>query len=134
MPQPIKVSVVAGVVLSQQGKILLLQEKNPKVYGKWNLPAGRVDEGESIEQAAIREAQEEVGYLVELDQALPVVHEAAADSVLHAFAARITGGELHIAEDEILAAKWLTPAEIRAMAAELRSAAYIIGALDNMGL
>lgn len=129
------VNIVAGVVMQQHGKILLVQEGKPHVRGKWNLPGGRVDHGESIEAAAVREAKEETGFEVELEQALPLVHEAADQPVLHPFSARIIGGELKIQEGEILDAKWLSPSEIRAMpAAELRVADYILGALDALGL
>lgn len=53
------VQVVAEVVLQKDDKFLLVQEKQAKAYGKWNLPAGKVDKGESLEQAAVREAREE---------------------------------------------------------------------------
>lgn len=58
--------VVAGCVIKKDGNYLLVQERQPKVYGKWNLPAGHVDKDETIEQAAVREAKEETGYEVEL--------------------------------------------------------------------
>jgi ADP-ribose pyrophosphatase YjhB (NUDIX family)/mannose-6-phosphate isomerase-like protein (cupin superfamily) len=127
--EPIKVLVVAGVVLYRDGKVLLVQEKQPKAYGKWNLPAGKVDAGETIEQAAIREAKEECGYDVALDYQLPIVHTPADSPVLHAFAAHITGGELKFPKSEILDAKWFTPAEVQAMAADLRRPDYILGAI-----
>ena len=68
----IKVEVVAGVVIKKDGKYLLIQEKKPKAYMLWNFPAGKVDVGESIEQAAIREAKEESGYDVELIKEIAV--------------------------------------------------------------
>src|SRR6185503_9978336 len=107
-PQPTRADVVAGVAIVRDGKMLLIQEKHPKAYGKWNLPAGKVDAGETIGHAAAREAKEETGYEVALGRQLPIVHEAAERSVLHAFAAHITGGELQLPEDEILDAKWFT--------------------------
>lgn len=125
------VYVVAGVVLTQDNKFLLVQEKQPSAYGKWNLPAGKVDAGETIEQAAIREAKEEVGYDVALDHKVFVIHDDIERPVLHAFAAHITGGELQVPDDELLDAKWFTLAEIHAMEAELRSPAYIIGAIES---
>ncbi len=134
MPEPIKVAVIAGVLLNQNGKVLLVQEKQTKAHGQWSFPAGHVDTGETIEEAAIREAKEESGYDVELDQALPVIHRSADSPVLHAFAARIVGGQLHLPPDEILDAKWFTPSEIRALGPDLRSPEYILGALDAVGL
>ena len=55
------VGIVAGCLIEKDGRYLLVQEKQPKVYGLWNLPAGYVDKGEAIRQAAIREAKEESG-------------------------------------------------------------------------
>lgn len=123
--------MVAGVVLKQDGKYLLVQEAQPKVYGKWNLPGGRVDEGETLEQAAIREAREEAGFEVKLGAHLHIVHPSVEVPVLHAFAATITGGELAVDPHEILDAKWFTYAEVVAMKDELRNADYILGGIDK---
>src|ERR1700733_15244566 len=89
----IKVGVVAGVVIKQDGKYILVQEKND-APGLWNFPAGRVDEGESFEQAAIREAKEESGYDVELIRKIGIFQEVPDRAVKHAFEAKIIGGEL----------------------------------------
>lgn len=54
------------IVEDDQGRVLLLQRGDtaPWMPGKWNLPGGGVDEGESPERAAVREAQEEVSIQV----------------------------------------------------------------------
>jgi len=106
------VGIVADCVIKQGDKYLLIQEKNPKAYGLWNIPAGYVDKGETIEAAAVREVKEESGYDVALDGPIGVWHESSTKPVRHAFRAHITGGELHTQPDEILDAKWLTYAEI----------------------
>jgi 8-oxo-dGTP diphosphatase len=108
--------VVAGCVIRQgDGKYLLVQEKQPKVYGLWNLPAGHVDKGETIEDAAIREAREETGYDVELDTKIGIYHETVESPIQHAFSAHIIGGALKIQEDEILDAGWFSYKEITIM-------------------
>jgi 8-oxo-dGTP diphosphatase len=71
-PNDATVSVIAGVAIEQKGKVLLVQEKRPRAYEKWSFPAGHVEIGETIEEAATREAREEVGYIVELGCALNV--------------------------------------------------------------
>lgn len=109
------VSIVAGCVIKQDGKYLVVQEKGPKVYGLWNLPAGRVDKGETIEEAAIREVNEETGYNVELLEEIGVYHKSVGTSVKHIFRAKIVGGELKIQEDEILDVKWVSFEEIKAL-------------------
>lgn len=50
------------IITNQEGKILLLKRSGTGwMDGHWGLPGGKVDHGESIKQAAIREAKEEVG-------------------------------------------------------------------------
>jgi 8-oxo-dGTP pyrophosphatase MutT (NUDIX family) len=112
------VGIVAGCVIKQDGKYLLVQEKQAKVYGLWNLPAGYVDKGETVEQAAVREVQEESGLQVKLGRKIGIYHEGVGRPVKHIFGADITGGELHVQEDEILAAKWLDVSEVKDLAAQ----------------
>jgi 8-oxo-dGTP diphosphatase len=49
----------AGGVVRRNGKVLLVHR--PK-YGDWTLPKGKLDEGESWEDAALREVEEETGF------------------------------------------------------------------------
>ena len=107
--------VAACVVRNDDGKYLLVQELQPKVYGLWNLPAGHVDKGESIEHAAVREVKEETGYDVELGDKVDIYHEAVDTPVRHAFVAHIISGELAAQPGEILDAKWLSYDDITAM-------------------
>jgi 8-oxo-dGTP pyrophosphatase MutT (NUDIX family) len=108
--------VAAGCVIRQNdGKYLLVQEMQPMVYGLWNIPAGHVDKGESIEEAAVREVKEETGYEVELGNKIGIYHEIIETPIRHAFTATIIGGELKVQADEILDAKWLSFNEITTM-------------------
>ena len=107
---------VAGVILKQDNKYLLVQEKQPKAYGLWNFPAGHIDEGETAEQAAVREAKEEVGFDVEI-----VKQVNTEELSKHAFFAKVVGGELRFPEDEIMDAKWFSLQEIMAMQDQMRS-------------
>lgn len=115
MPTSQLIHIVAGCLIRQDDKYLLVQEKQPKAYGLWNLPAGHVDEGETIEVAAVREAYEETGYHVTLTNQIRIEHAAATKPVLHAFAATITGGELKPDPNELLDAQWLTRDEIKTL-------------------
>ena len=127
-----KTYIVCGVLIEKNGKFLLIQEKQAKAFKKWNLPAGKVDEGETLEHAAIREAKEECGYDVELTRELLVMHPAADRPVLHAYGAKIIGGELAFPEDEILDIKWFSAQEIKDLKDELRTPEYVIGALEAL--
>lgn len=109
------IGIVAGCVIKQDGKYLLVQEKQQKVYGLWNIPAGYVDKDEEIEQAAIREVKEETGYDAELDGQIAMIHESVKRPLKHVFKAHIVSGELTVQEDEILDAKWFSLTEIQTL-------------------
>jgi len=121
MPDFIKIYVAAGVVVKQDGKYLLVQEKKPSAYGLWNLPAGRVEEGDSIEKTAVKETKEETGYDVELIRHLDVFQGDGdgTSTCAHAFEGKIIGGELRVPED-MLDAKWFTYDEILQMKEKFR--------------
>jgi len=72
--------VAACVIRDKSGKYLLVQEAQPKVYGLWNLAAGHVDKGESIEKAAVREAKEETGLDVRSTNSLTIDSLSASRS------------------------------------------------------
>lgn len=92
---------------------MLVQESQPKVYGLWNLPAGHVDKGEKIREAAIREVKEETGYDVQLIKEVAILHEEVINAVKHIFSADIIGGEISFEPDEILDVKWFTFEEVK---------------------
>ncbi len=123
-----KVFVVSGVVIKKDGKYLLVQEAGPRAFGLWNFPAGKVDEGETIEEAAIREAKEESGYDVELIRKLDIFQDVIDRPVQHAFEARIIGGELKYPKKEILDARWFKLEEIEIMKDKLRGE-WVLGVI-----
>ncbi len=124
--------LVGGVVIKKENKYLLVQEKQEIAYGLWNLPAGKVDEGLSIEETAVKEAKEETGYDVKLVRKIGIYQEKAENAVKHVFEAEIIGGKLNFPEDEILDAQWFTFKEITAMKDKLRNPEYIIPAVEEM--
>jgi len=56
---PKKPVVGVGAIILDGDKILLEKRRNPPSKGKWTIPGGLVDLGETIEQAVIREVKEE---------------------------------------------------------------------------
>ncbi len=87
----------AGVLLEQQGRILLVQRKNEPWKGNWYLPAGYVEVNESPAQAAIREAREETGLEVQVDRLLDALFftdDPRGNGLLILYRGKITGGSL----------------------------------------
>ena len=74
--QPI---VGVGAVVLNKGKILLEKRKNEPGKGKWSIPGGLVDLGESPEQAVIREVLEETCLEVESPRLVDVVSDVSLD-------------------------------------------------------
>lgn len=122
------VNVVAGVVIIKDGKVLLVQESFERVKGLWNLPAGHVDKGETLEQAAVREAKEETGLDVVLGEHLITVHQAIERPVLHSYVAKSFSGEVKFDEEELLDAKWFNMKDVLEMDG-LRNNEYIRGSI-----
>ncbi len=70
MPRPVCPPIAADVIAEIGDKIVLIERKNFP-HG-WAIPGGFVDFGETVEQAAIREAKEETSLDVELRALLGV--------------------------------------------------------------
>ena len=133
-PADVTCAVVCSVVIIQNDRLLLVQEGHPRTHGLWSLPGGHVEIGETIEEAAIREAKEEAGYDIEVGEALPISHISAAAPVMHPFTATIVGGEPKPQVDDILAVQWFPLEKIRAGHVDLRNPAGVTSALEALGL
>jgi mutator protein MutT len=71
--------VGVGAIIIQNGKILLEKRKNDPGRGKWSIPGGLVELGESLEQTVIREVQEETGLVVDAPELIDVVNQTSLD-------------------------------------------------------
>ena len=120
-----KPNVTVAAVVERAGRFLLVEEETGR--GRlYNQPAGHLDAGESLIQAAIREALEETAYVFEPAWLLGVYHyhsEADATTYLRfAFAGEVGAHEpLRPLDHGILRAVWLSADEIRRESARHRS-------------
>ena len=102
------ISLGAGVIIVESGKVLLTKRKDLEV---WCLPGGRVDEGESLAETAVREAREETGLEVEVTRLVGLYSEIGSWSDWHiaSFAARVAGGELRLQVNEVIDMRYFAP-------------------------
>ena len=119
--------VTVACVIEDQGKYLMVEERD-KFSGElvFNQPAGHLDEGESITDAALRETLEETGWQVELTGVLCVALHHAPQSGITYFRTTFVARPLHqvagaIIDPDIHAVHWLNYEEILGRSARMRS-------------
>jgi mutator protein MutT len=113
--------VGVGAVVISEGKILLEKRKNEPGKGKWSIPGGLVDLGESPEQAVIREVMEETCLEVDVPRHIDVVSDVSLDEngkvkyhfVIIEYLVTLKRGELRAASDAD-ALKWVPFSEVEA--------------------
>ncbi len=99
-----------SVAIVDDGRILLTKREDFEV---WCLPGGAVDPGESVAQAAVREAREETGLQVELTRLVGVYsrpNDRFGGVHVVLFAARPVGGALQLQPEEVIEAAYFGPA------------------------
>lgn len=80
--------LAASIAVFRDGKVLLATRTKPPADRLWSLPGGRVEAGESLEEAALRELQEEVGVtarIVGFNRHVEIVGRDEAERVTHHF-------------------------------------------------
>jgi 8-oxo-dGTP diphosphatase len=91
--------VAVGVVVEMDGGIVLGKRAHEPQMGAWSFPSGFVDSGEVLEDAAVREVEEETGLKVRLDRLIGVYSRAGERVVFIAFAGTPVGGKLEAGEE-----------------------------------
>lgn len=86
-------------VLIEEGQLLLVQQQVNANRG-WSLPGGRVEAGETLEEAVVREMKEETGLNVSIERLLYVA-DKPENNLLHiTFQLRRDGGEIQLPTNE----------------------------------
>jgi ADP-ribose pyrophosphatase YjhB (NUDIX family) len=105
--------VAAAVLVSDNGRVLLIRRAVDPGRGLWALPAGFVEVGELPHEAAAREALEETGLHVEIGDLLSIRLMTNPDKpgLLLTYRGRAVGGQMQ-ANDDVSDARWFGVGEL----------------------
>jgi ADP-ribose pyrophosphatase YjhB (NUDIX family) len=114
--------VGVGAIIIQNDRVVLVKRAHPPIQGQWSIPGGVLEVGELVREAAIREAREETGLIVEPADLLGVYDRILRNEeqrvqyhyVLVDFLCRPVGGELQAASDAT-EVRWFTREELPAL-------------------
>lgn len=105
------IEVVAAVIIDNN-KVFATQRGYGQLKDRWEFPGGKVETGESLEDALMREIKEELDTLINVDEYLCTVDYDYPEFHLrmHCYYCSVIKGCLALKEHE--AAKWLGPEEL----------------------
>ncbi|MFG2135769.1 (deoxy)nucleoside triphosphate pyrophosphohydrolase [Streptomyces sp. NPDC048650] len=105
------VRVVVGAAVCDRGRLLAARRSAPPALaGRWELPGGKVEDGETPEQALVRELREELGVEAAAGERIPGEWVLRPGFVLRVWTARLLSGEPRPLQDHD-ELRWLWPAE-----------------------
>jgi 8-oxo-dGTP diphosphatase len=108
-------ALVVGAAVVRDGLLLAARRTSPpEVAGRWELPGGKVDAGETAADALIREIAEELGCIVVVERWLDGAEPIGTSYVLHVAVCRVAVGSPRPGEDHD-ELRWLAPGELDAV-------------------
>jgi 8-oxo-dGTP diphosphatase len=113
-PEQAEVKAAGGVIRRDDGAIAVVHRPR---YDDWSLPKGKLDPGETWEEAALREVREETGLECELGEELSSTsyHDRKGRSkVVRYWLMDPVGGEF-APNDEVDELRWVSPAQAAAL-------------------
>lgn len=111
-----RVACVGGVVV-HEGRLLVVRRAHEPGRGLWSVPGGRVEPGETLGEACVRELREETGLDVVAGDVVGRLERpspSGATYVIDDLACTVVGGAL-VAGDDADDARWVTRSELAAM-------------------
>ena len=106
---------VGAVVRDGEGRFLLVRRARDPQAGRWSLPGGRIEAGETPEEALAREVWEETGLEVAVGGVVGTVSLPAANGAVYEVAdhaCAVVGGALRPGDDAA-DARWVHPEDMR---------------------
>jgi 8-oxo-dGTP diphosphatase len=114
---PRAVVAVGAIVIDQDGRILLIRRARAPSLGAWTLPGGRVQTGESLEEAVVREVREETALDTRVIDCLGAVTIAREGTVyeIHEHLVVPVGSNVPRAGDDAADVRWAVRDELDAL-------------------
>lgn len=109
-PEAAERIVVGGAVLHEGRLLAARRSAPPELAGRWELPGGKVEPGESPDAALVRELREELGVEAEAVGRIPGAWPIRPGLVLHVWTVRLVSGTPRPLQDHDTL-RWLAPAE-----------------------
>ncbi|MCO5998840.1 NUDIX hydrolase [Actinoallomurus rhizosphaericola] len=112
-----RVRCVGAIVHDAEGRLLLIRRGHPPDEGRWSIPGGRVEAGESDADAVVREVAEETGLRVLPGPLVGSVDRAGPGGAVYDirdYRATVDGGVLR-AGDDAGDARWVNADELAAL-------------------
>jgi 8-oxo-dGTP diphosphatase len=108
-----RVHAAGGVVL-RDGLVALVHRPR---YDDWSLPKGKLDDGESFEDAALREVEEETGLRCSLVRELPAIEYEVRGrpKLVRYWAMEVVGETPFVPNEEVDQLRWVEPREALAL-------------------
>lgn len=111
---PIVIPCVGAVIKDPGGRLLLIKRGHEPGKGLWSVPGGRIEAGETDEEALVREVREETGLIVTPGPLIGSVRRLGGDGTeldIRDYAALISGGDLAPGDDAD-DARWAGPEDL----------------------
>jgi len=129
-----------GSIIIENDRVVLVKRAHPPIQGDWSIPGGVLEVGEMIREAAVREAREETGLIVEPGELLGVFDRVLRDVdkrvqyhyVLVDFLCRRIEGEL-VAASDAAEVRWFSRAELPALNLAEDTLAVIHKGFEKLG-
>lgn len=97
-----RVPCIGALVYDESARLLLIQRGQEPALGLWSLPGGRVEPGETLAAAVVREVFEETGLVVTAGPIVGEVERPGPGGLVYAitdFATHLVGGRLQHGDD-----------------------------------
>jgi len=113
-PQPPHYHVAVALIYDRGEFLIMKRSEEQMLGGLWEFPGGKLEAGETPEQAAIREVREETGLAIGVEEELAVIHHAYShfSITMHAFKCHLLDGDRTVASDR--PHHWIPPERMAA--------------------